>query len=224
MCGIVGIVSRPSSRPTPTGTELLGGLDAALAARGDVLAVAAAAGAVDAALRGVPGVLALVEHHELVAAITARLDQLDAYAAEVDAELGRSVARRRRAGAGQRRLDRPARRAVGDPPRPLAHGARGRRPRRPRRRSGRPRRLPGDPAGVLDDRPHGGPRPRLRRHPRLRVGPRPRRRRSGARRHRSPSGDATRCSRAARPASPGGRCRSCTRRRPRSVSSATTPA
>ncbi len=92
MCGIVGILSRPSSRPTPTGTELVGGLDAALAARGDVLAVAAAAGAVDAALRGVPGVLALVEHHELVAAITARLDQLDAYAAEVDAELGRSVA------------------------------------------------------------------------------------------------------------------------------------
>ncbi len=92
MCGIVGILSRPSSRPTPTGTELLGGLDAALAARGDVLAVTAAAGAVDAALRGVPGLLALVEHHELVAAITARLDQLDAYAAEVDAEVGRSVA------------------------------------------------------------------------------------------------------------------------------------
>ena len=39
-----------------------------------------------------PGLLALVEHHELVAAITARLDQLDAYAAEVDAEVGRSVA------------------------------------------------------------------------------------------------------------------------------------
>ena len=50
--------------------------------------MAAAAGAVDAALHGVPGVLALVEHHELVAAITSRLDQLDAYAADVDAELG----------------------------------------------------------------------------------------------------------------------------------------
>jgi glucosamine--fructose-6-phosphate aminotransferase (isomerizing) len=92
MCGIVGIVSRPPTRPTPTAAELLGGLDAALAVRGDVLAVAAAAAKVDAALRGLPGVLALGERHELVAAITARLDQLDAYAAEVDAALAASVA------------------------------------------------------------------------------------------------------------------------------------
>ena len=91
MCGIVGILSRPPTRPTPTRAELLGGLDAALAARGDVLAVAAAARTVDAALHGLPGVLALGEHHELVAAITSRLDQLDAYAAEVEAALASGV-------------------------------------------------------------------------------------------------------------------------------------
>ena len=87
MCGIVGIVSRPPTRPTPTAAELLGGLDAALAARGDVAAVTEAARQVDRALHGVPGVVALVDHHDLIGAITARLDQLDAYAAEVDVEL-----------------------------------------------------------------------------------------------------------------------------------------
>ena len=35
---------------------------------------------VDKLLHGVPGVLALVDRHETVAAITARLDMLDAFA------------------------------------------------------------------------------------------------------------------------------------------------
>ncbi len=87
MCGIVGIVSRQATRPVPTPTEVLAGLDAALAARGDVGAVATLLGDVDAVLHGVPGLLALVEHPELVPAIVARLDQLDAYAAEIDAAL-----------------------------------------------------------------------------------------------------------------------------------------
>src|SRR5262245_2055319 len=87
MCGIIGIVSRPPGRPTPTAVEIVGGLDAALDRRGDPAAVAAAAGAVDAALHGLPGVLALVDRHALLAAITARLDQLDAYAADVEAVL-----------------------------------------------------------------------------------------------------------------------------------------
>lgn len=91
MCGIVGIVSRPSSRPTPTNAELLAGLDAAVAARGDITAVTAAVDAVDNALRGVPGVLALVGNAGLASAITARLDQLDAFAAEVDAQLASEV-------------------------------------------------------------------------------------------------------------------------------------
>ena len=45
---------------------------------------------VDALLRGLPGVLALADHHELIGAVTARLDQLDAYAAELEADLGTS--------------------------------------------------------------------------------------------------------------------------------------
>jgi glucosamine--fructose-6-phosphate aminotransferase (isomerizing) len=87
MCGIIGIVSRPPSRPTPTAEEIVGGLDAALSRRGDPSAVADAAAVVDAALHGLPGVLALADRHDLLAAITARLDQLDAYADEVEAVL-----------------------------------------------------------------------------------------------------------------------------------------
>ena len=87
MCGIVGIVSRPPTRPVPTVREVVGGLDAALAARGDVHAVATALSEVDALLHGLPGLRALVEHPELVPAVTARLDQLDGYAAAIDAEL-----------------------------------------------------------------------------------------------------------------------------------------
>ncbi|MET0324968.1 MAG: SIS domain-containing protein, partial [Ilumatobacteraceae bacterium] len=91
MCGIVGIVSRPPTRPTPTRAEVLAGLDAAVAARGDAATVTAAARVVDESLRGLPGVLALAGDHELLAAITARLDQLDAYAADVDAALAAAV-------------------------------------------------------------------------------------------------------------------------------------
>jgi glutamine---fructose-6-phosphate transaminase (isomerizing) len=87
MCGIVGIVSRPPSRPAPTADEIIGGLETALARCGDPGAVTAAARVVDAALHGLPGVLALADRHDVVAAITARLDQLDAYAADVDAAL-----------------------------------------------------------------------------------------------------------------------------------------
>ena len=91
-----------------------------------------------------------------------------------------------------------------------------------------PGRLPGDPAGVVGDRPHGGARARLGRPPRLRVEPRPRRRRPGDRR-----GDRRAVARSAVPGRLGaarrraGRrrhacSRSCTRRPPRSASSATT--
>ena len=47
----------------------------------------AAVDRVDRLLHGLPGVLALVGAPDLAASITARLDQLDAYAAEVDADL-----------------------------------------------------------------------------------------------------------------------------------------
>jgi glutamine---fructose-6-phosphate transaminase (isomerizing) len=50
----------------------------------DVIASTAHARSVDEALRGLPGVLALVGHVDVVAAITARLDQLDAAASEIE--------------------------------------------------------------------------------------------------------------------------------------------
>ena len=87
VCGIVAIVSRPSQRPTPEPSALLAGLDRALALLGDPAVVADAVAAVDAELRGLPGVLALTDRPELVTAIAARLDQLDIYAAEVEAAL-----------------------------------------------------------------------------------------------------------------------------------------
>ena len=91
MCGIIAIVSRKPNRPAPTPDELIAGLERALSLAGDPAAVAAAAAEVDAALHGLPGVLALADRHDLVASITARLDQLDAYAAEVDAALAEAA-------------------------------------------------------------------------------------------------------------------------------------
>ena len=87
MCGIVGVVSRPPTRPTPTADDIIGGLDEALARCPDVAAAVAPAAEVDALLRGLPGVLALRARVDLVAAIVARLDQLDAFAADVEARL-----------------------------------------------------------------------------------------------------------------------------------------
>ena len=87
MCGIIAIHSRPSSRPAPTAVEIVGGLDAAVSAAPDIAAVADLTAAVDRMLRGVPGVCALAGRHELTAAITARLDQLDAVIATEEARL-----------------------------------------------------------------------------------------------------------------------------------------
>jgi glucosamine--fructose-6-phosphate aminotransferase (isomerizing) len=94
MCGIVGIVSKPSTRAVPTGAELVGGLDRALAAVGDgadLPVVTAAVAAVDALLHGVPGVSALAGHDDLVASIVSRLDQLDAVADERERSLDGEV-------------------------------------------------------------------------------------------------------------------------------------
>src|SRR5687768_17604467 len=91
MCGIIAIVSRKPNRPAPTPDELIAGLERALSLLGDPAAVAVAAAEVDAALHGLPGVLALADRHDLVASITARLDQLDAYAAEVDGGLAEAA-------------------------------------------------------------------------------------------------------------------------------------
>ncbi len=92
MCGIVAVVGRPGAHAAPSATELLEGLDdaaAMLAASGqpaEVLDRAVARLAlVDQALQGVAGVLALAGHADLDAAISARLDGLDATVARLEA-------------------------------------------------------------------------------------------------------------------------------------------
>jgi len=89
MCGIIGIVSRPPTRATPDGAELAAGLDRAIdaAEAHDLVAGGQQARAVDDALRGLPGVLALVGHVDLVASITSRLDRLDAIALDTERRL-----------------------------------------------------------------------------------------------------------------------------------------
>ena len=91
MCGIIGVISRRPTREVPSHDEILGLLDRAVAAIGDAPAVTAAVAAADVLLKGLPGVTALVDRHELVAGIAGRLDQLDAFAAEVDLALERSA-------------------------------------------------------------------------------------------------------------------------------------
>ncbi|MEX0848289.1 MAG: SIS domain-containing protein, partial [Ilumatobacteraceae bacterium] len=81
MCGIIAILSRPSTRPTPDAVELVELLDRAVA-EPSLATAASLAAECDRLLHGVPGVSALVGRRELVAAITARLDQLDARADE----------------------------------------------------------------------------------------------------------------------------------------------
>jgi len=87
MCGIIGVIGRPPTRPVPTDDELLSLLDQAVDGLGDPAAVAEAVAQVDRLLRGVPGVMALADRHTLVASITSRLDQLDAWIDEYDTEL-----------------------------------------------------------------------------------------------------------------------------------------
>ncbi len=87
MCGIVGVLGRRPTRSVPSDREILALLDRAVAAVGDPPAVTAALRQADRLLRGAPGVTALADRHEIVAAITARLDQLDAWIDELDADL-----------------------------------------------------------------------------------------------------------------------------------------
>lgn len=94
MCGIIGIVSRPPTRATPDAADLLGVLDTAIeaAGAGDLAAAGGRARDADRALRGLPGVLALVSHIELSAAITLRLDRLDAIVLEAEQRLDANTA------------------------------------------------------------------------------------------------------------------------------------
>ena len=223
MCGIIGVISRRPTRESPSHGEIIGLLDRAVAAIGDVPAATAAVSAADTLLKGLPGVIALVDRHELVLGITSRLDQLDAFVADFDLALEQStlpddeLERRNAEAIALRdalwavRHDR------------LRTAREVDRPGRPRSECRRARRLPRRPAGALGARPPRGPRSRLCRPPPLRARSRPRSGRprgaGGARRAcRGPDlsvGLGTH--------SPTACSRSCTRRRPRSASSATTP-
>ncbi|MEO6156592.1 MAG: glucosamine-6-phosphate synthase, partial [Ilumatobacteraceae bacterium] len=86
MCGIIAIVSRPSARPVPSAGELIELLDQAVASA-TLSDAAERLVVVDRLLKGVPGVQALTGQLELVAGITARLDQLDGRVAAREAEL-----------------------------------------------------------------------------------------------------------------------------------------
>ena len=86
MCGIVAIVSRPSSRPTPSADEIVALLDRAVAAE-TLTDAAVIVAELDRKLLGVPGMLALAGRSELIASITARLDQLDGRIAERERDL-----------------------------------------------------------------------------------------------------------------------------------------
>lgn len=92
MCGIIGVVSRPPTRPTPRLENLLGGLDAAIESIPNVAEVSVSAASVDAALRGLPGVLALSGQPDVVVAIAARLDLLDTFRTEREVELDANAA------------------------------------------------------------------------------------------------------------------------------------
>ena len=133
MCGIVAIVSRPSSRPTPSADEIVALLDRAVAAA--TLTDAAAAGG-----RGRPRAAWRAghagagrpqrtdrRHHR-----PPRPDRWSHCRARARARRGpHAVARRDRS--GQRRAARRARRGVGGPQGPPAHGRRRGRLRRSRR-------------------------------------------------------------------------------------------
>lgn len=87
MCGIIAVLNRPATRRPPEPEEILAGLDTAVAAGEDVGAVIAALEKVDASLRGVAGVQALVGRRDLVAGILTRLAPLDAVADRWEATL-----------------------------------------------------------------------------------------------------------------------------------------
>ena len=83
MCGIIAVLSRPSTRPVPAASDLFDLLDRAIADP-TMIGAARLTSACDQLLHGVPGVCALVGRHELLAAMNAKLDQLDARATEYE--------------------------------------------------------------------------------------------------------------------------------------------
>ena len=89
MCGIIGVVSRPSTRAVPSSKDLLAGLDAAVASgnSGDVGSAASAVASVDELLRGDAGLAALMDNRQLALDLASRLDTLDAIALSAEAAM-----------------------------------------------------------------------------------------------------------------------------------------
>ena len=80
MCGIICVLSRKTQRTTPTANEILALLDGALEAgsKSDIGQLAQAVTTADRLLRGDAGQLCMADNHQLIAAMTSRIDQLDA--------------------------------------------------------------------------------------------------------------------------------------------------
>src|SRR4051794_37438704 len=95
MCGIVGVVRRPSRREPPAGGELVAGMEVALRAlvAGGPVDLAALADAaaevevVDALLRGVPGIRTLLEDRAAAVAIEDRARQITERLTAIETEL-----------------------------------------------------------------------------------------------------------------------------------------
>ena len=80
MCGIICVLSRPTRRATPTSKEILDLLDLAIVAgsKNKIDELSKLVTRADALLRGDAGQFCLADNHQLIAAMTSRLDQLDA--------------------------------------------------------------------------------------------------------------------------------------------------
>ena len=87
MCGIIGILPRPSTRSVPTSQSIEDLLAAAVNAGTDCVLIADALMAADQMLRGDAGIQALVGNAALIARITASLDAIDVVAAAEEARI-----------------------------------------------------------------------------------------------------------------------------------------
>jgi glucosamine--fructose-6-phosphate aminotransferase (isomerizing) len=87
MCGIIGILPRPSTRSVPTSQSIEELLTAAVNAGTDCVLIADALMAADQLLRGDAGIQALVGNAALIARITTCLDAIDIVAAAEEARI-----------------------------------------------------------------------------------------------------------------------------------------
>ena len=96
MCGIIGVLSRPSTRAVPDAADLLARLDGVLARLRSETLVAAehctAVAAVDAELRGDPGIWLLAGNAQFAAELTARLEEFEGVVSRAEAALDADAA------------------------------------------------------------------------------------------------------------------------------------